>query len=137
MTVYLDTSVVVPLFLNDDHAVRVRAWAKSAGPVVFSAWTATEFSSALSLQVRLNHLSVSERRDLEDAFDRWAKGGRILDFQPEYFEDARDLLRKNAKLRAPDALHLAIARHADLVLATLDGVLREAAVAEGLEVAAL
>lgn len=137
MTVYLDTSVVIPLFLNDDHAGRVRAWARSAGSVVFSAWTATEFSSALSLQVRLKNLEAGERERLEHGFDRWAKGGRMLDFQPEYFGDARALLRKHERLRAPDALHLAIAQANDLALATLDDILREAAIAEDLTVVAL
>ena len=137
MSVYLDTSVVVPLFLDDDHAPRARAWAKAGGNVALSAWTVTEFSSALSMQVRMKRLTEPERLGVERAFDGWARKGRILGFQTDRFNDARLLLQRHARLRAPDALHLAIARHAGLPLATLDHDMREAAVAEGMEVIAL
>lgn len=134
MTVYLDTSVVIPLFLDDDHAPRARAWAKSGRMVALSPWTATEFSSALSMQVRVKHLTESERTGFERAFDVWARSGQMLEFQPERFLDARLLLQKHSRLRAPDALHLAIAQWNGLQLATLDVVLREAALAEGMRV---
>jgi predicted nucleic acid-binding protein len=134
LTVYLDTSVVIPLFLDDDHAPRARAWAKTGQTIALSAWTATEFSSALSMQVRLKHLTDSERMGFERAFDLWSRTGQMLEFQPERFEDARLLLQRHSRLRAPDALHLAIAQWNDLQLATLDVVLRDAAVAEGMKV---
>lgn len=137
MTVYLDTSVVVPLFVDDDHAPRARAWAKSAWNVAFSAWTVTEFSSALSMLVRMKRFTEVERLDVERAFDRWTRKGRMLDFQADRFDDARLLLHRHGRLRAPDALHLAIAQWNGLELATLDDVLRDAAVAEGLAVADL
>ena len=137
MTVYLDTSVVVPLFLDDDHAPRARAWAKTERRIALSAWTVTEFSSALSMQVRLNHVTEPERIGMERAFDLWMRSGQMLEFQTDRFEDARLLLQTHSRLRAPDALHLAIARWNGLKLATLDVVLRDAAVAEGMDVVEL
>lgn len=137
MTVYLDTSVVVPLFVDDDHAPRVRAWAKSGPNVALSAWTLTEVTSALSLLVRTKRFTQAERNDLENAFDDWSRTGRMLDFDAERFNDARLLLLRHSRLRAPDALHLAIARWSGLELATLDGVFREAAIAEGVPVVEL
>ena len=134
MTVYLDTSVVVPLFVDDDHSERAREWGKAGRHVALSAWTLTEFSSAISMQVRMKHLSETERAGFERAVDSWAQQGRMVDFQAERFDDARRLLRKHQRLRAPDALHLAIASWNGFELATLDGVLKEAAVAEGLSV---
>lgn len=137
MTVYLDTSVAIPLFVDDDHAPRVRAWADKGQAVAISAWTATEFSSALSLQVRMGRLTDGERVAFEQAFDRWARNGPMVEFLPGYFDDARILLRRHSRLRAPDALHLAVARASGLGLATLDAVLRDAALAEGIEVVEL
>lgn len=134
MTVYLDTSVVVPLFVDDDHSVRARAWAKPGRDVALSAWTLTEFSSALSMLVRMNRYTENERLDVERAFDGWTRRGRLLDFEADRFVDARRLLHKHRRLRAPDALHLAIVQWNGLQLATLDGVMREAAIAEGLDV---
>ena len=40
----------------------------------------------------------------------------------------------HARLRGPDALHLAVARHEGLPLATLDFDMHEVAIAEGLKV---
>ena len=137
MTIYLDTSVVVPLFVDDDHAPRVRAWAKSGPNVALSAWTLTEVTSALSMLVRTKRFTQAERNDLENAFDDWSRRGRMLDFDAERFNDARLLLLRHSRLRAPDALHLAIARWSGLELATLDGVFREAAIAEGVPVVEL
>ena len=134
MTAYLDTSVVVPLFLDDDHSPKARAWANAGRHVALSAWTVTEFSSALSHQVRMDRITASERVGLERVFDGWVGKGRMIDFKADRFNEARRLLQRHARLRAPDALHLAIARHEGLPLATLDDDMREAAVFEGMEV---
>ena len=97
----------------------------------------TEFSSALSMQIRMKRLEPIERTRIEAAFDQWILTGRLLEFQPERFSDARGLLQKHDRLRTPDALHLAIARWNGLELTTLDTVLKEAALAEGLTVTSL
>jgi predicted nucleic acid-binding protein len=134
LSVYIDTSVVVSFFIQDDHADAARRWARTDPSVAISDWTATEFSSALSHHVRLGSLSDRERKAAELAFDRWAMRGVVLEVARERFQDARILMQGHRRLRAPDALHLAIARHEGLPLATLDHDLRDAAVAEGLKV---
>ena len=134
MSIYIDTSVVVSFFIQDDHADAARRWARTDPSVAISDWTATEFSSALSHHVRLGSLSDRERKAAELAFDRWAMRGVVLEVARERFRDARILMQGHRRLRAPDALHLAIARHEGLPLATLDHDLRDAAVAEGLKV---
>ena len=134
MSIYIDTSVVVSFFIQDDHADAARRWALTDPSVAISDWTATEFSSALSHHVRLGSLSDRERKAAELAFDRWAMRGVVLEVARERFQDARILMQGHRRLRAPDALHLAIARHEGLPLATLDHDLRDAAVAEGLKV---
>ena len=134
MSIYVDTSVIVSFFIRDDHAEAARRWARTNPRVAISDWTATEFSSALSHQVRRELLSDRERLAAERAFDRWSARGLVLDVARERFQEARPLMRAHHRLRAPDALHLAIARHEGLPLATLDGDMRDVAVAEGMEV---
>ena len=46
--------------------------------------------------------------------------GVVLEVARERFQDARILMHGHRRLRAPVALHLAIARHEGLTLATLD-----------------
>ena len=137
MSIYLDTSVVVSFFIRDDHAEAVRRWAATGPSVATSDWTATEFSSALSHHVRRGVLSDRERKIAEVAYDRWAENGLVLEIERERFRDARILMQSHSRLRAPDALHLAIARQAGLALATLDQDMAEAAITEGMEVVPL
>lgn len=134
MSIYIDTSVVVSFFIRDDHAQAARRWAQTGPQVATSDWTATEFSSALSHHVRLGALSDRERKTAELAFDRWAAHGLVLEVARERFREARLLIRDHRRLQAPDALHLAIARHEGLPMATLDLDMRDAALAEGLQV---
>lgn len=134
MSVYTDTSVIVSFFIRDDHAEAARRWARTNPRVAISDWTATEFSSALSHKVRLGLLTDAERMMAERAFDRWASRGLVLEVARERFHEARALMRAHARLRGPDALHLAVARHEGLPLATLDVDMHEVAIAEGLKV---
>lgn len=134
MSIYIDTSIVVSFFIQDDHAAAARRWGRTNPRVTISDWTATEFSSALSHHVRLGSLSDQERKAAERAFDRWAMRGLVLEVGRERFQDARILMQGHRRLRAPDALHLAIARHEGLPLATLDDDMRDVAVAEGMAV---
>lgn len=133
MRTYLDTSVVVSFFISDVHATVTRTWAATAPAVVLSDWTLTEFTSALSHLVRARILSDRERNIAEMAFDRWAEQGTVLEVHRERFQEARMLMRRHPRLRAPDALHLAIARQAGLAVATLDHDMREAAMIEGMD----
>ena len=134
MSTYVDTSVIVSFFLRDDHATVARRWAETGPDVAISDWTMTEFSSALSHHMRRGVLTDQERKAAEAAFDRWAAGGRVLEVARERFREARTLMQVHRRLRAPDALHLAIVRHEGLPLATLDDDMRDAALAEGLPV---
>lgn len=134
MSVYLDTSVIVAFFILDDHAEAVRRWAATGPDVAISDWSATEFTSALSHQVRRGALSGPEREEAEAAFDRWAARRPILEVARTRFAEARELMASHGRLRAPDALHLSIVLHEGLALATMDADMRDAALAEGIEV---
>lgn len=135
MRLYLDASVLVPLFVDDDWTERARAWAKTEPDVIVSDWTVTEFSSALSLHVRKGRLDPDERDEAENALNWWLDG-RIREepIDPEDVVQARFLLHRHAKLRAPDALHLAVLTRLRVGLVTYDLDLAAAARTDGLSV---
>ena len=135
MRSYLDASALLPLFIDDDWTDRAKAWAATEPDVVMSHWTVTEFSSALSHLVRRGRLDPEERDQAENALNWWMTGRvGIVDLDPEDVTDARFLLHRHWKLRAPDALHLAVATRLRARMVTYDLDLAEAAREEGLEV---
>lgn len=135
MSFYLDASFLVPLFVDDDWTERALAWAATEPEVVVSDWAVTEFSSALSLHVRKGRLDPEERDEAENALNWWL-AGRVKEepVDPEDAPQARLLLHRHGKLRAPDALHLAIALRLAAGMVTYDVDLATAARAEGVVV---
>jgi predicted nucleic acid-binding protein len=74
LSVYLDTSVLVSLFVRDGHTDRVLSWAQTqTEPPQVSDWAVTEFSSALGLRRRLGQLEEADRANLELALDGWQR----------------------------------------------------------------
>lgn len=127
--IYLDASVVVSVFLPDVHTSRVVAWlgAVTEAPAL-SHWTITEFSSAAARQERMGRIGPDRRSAAEQNFDAWLLVVEQAPVLRADFELARDLVRRgHPRLRAADALHLAIARRLGARLATLDVVMAEAA----------
>lgn len=135
MTAYADTSVLVSAFTRDDHTERIRAWLRTAPALIVSDWTAAEFSAAVRRQVRVGRLAkegVASAEHLLDTLVRDARSFRHV--LTEDLVDARRLVVRHEPLRAPDALHLAVARRLSISLATLDLGQARAARAEGLDV---
>jgi predicted nucleic acid-binding protein len=134
LSVYLDTSVLVSLFTADDHSERAEAWLMEGHDLIVSHWVAAEFSSALSVQRRQGRITAIDVDVAERAFDS------LLDseFRVEVIGGA-DLLRARAIvvrdgfLKAPHALHLAIAERLGSVFATFDQTLHRAARSLGME----
>ncbi len=120
MTIYLDTSVLVSLFQDDPHTGRALAWVEGVQDFVLSSWTATEFSSALAVRSRMRHLADRDRRELERQFDSWLKTRVVLSVLDADMTEARRLVREDVRLRAPDALHVAVAARHRCVMATFD-----------------
>jgi predicted nucleic acid-binding protein len=120
LTVYLDTSVLVSLLHEDNHTNRVLDWAGGVDAIVLSAWTATEFTSALSVQSRMRRLIDRDRRRLELDLDHWLSTRVVLDVLNADIVAARRLVRNDVRLRAPDGVHLALVMRHGCVLATLD-----------------
>ena len=134
LTVYLDTSVLVSLLHEDHHTVRVLDWAGGVDALVLSTWTATEFTSALSVQSRMQRLIDRDRRKLELDLDHWLSTRVVLDVLNSDIIAARRLVRNDVRLRAPDSIHLAIAVRHGCVLATLDADMAAVARDIGLDI---
>lgn len=125
--IYLDTSVAVSLLVPEPRTPDVKAWFAGLAEVpVGSDWLLTEFDSAISIKVRSGELSEANAKAVRKEFDRLTTSGlRIVPVSRSAFRDAADLAKQHTqRLRAGDALHLAVARDvgADSV-ATLDAVM--------------
>jgi predicted nucleic acid-binding protein len=125
--VYVDTSVLVPLFLHEPHSAAVADWyAREKGELVAAAWCVPEFASALGIKQRTGAIDSSQARGAWDRFDRMVAADlRLLPVGPADFQRAAELVLDAANaLRAGDALHLACAQVAGSKhIATLDEVM--------------
>ena len=137
MALYLDTSVLVSAFVQDDHSEWAAALLIRRTDVVVSRWAETEFSSALGLRVRSGALKADKRAQIEDLFDGWRIGRGECSMDDQDFSRCRLLLRQGVRLRTPDALHLAVVLRHGCDMATLDKDLAAAARLEGVEVVSL
>jgi len=136
LRLYLDTSVLVSLFLRDDLTDRVLRWFGSVeDDLVVSDWSAAEFTSALGIRRRRGALDQSERDQAEAALDGWLGRVERLEIGAPDFILARQLMRTElTALRTPDALHVAIALRWGATLVTTDRQMSQAAEALGLPV---
>lgn len=125
--VYVDTSVLVPLFLNESHSLAVADWyAHEKSELVAATWCIPEFASALGIKQRVGAIDAQQARGAWARFERMVAADlRLLPVDPANFHRAAELVldAENA-LRAGDALHLACAEAAGAKqMATLDDVL--------------
>ena len=128
---YLDTSFLVPYFVSEDSSERVEKFLRSAkDELAVSAWTATEFVSALGLKVRTKQL---DRQAASAALATFREVGEshfnVLAVTLGDFRAASVYLQEwDLGLRAGDALHLAIAKSNGIrKLLTLDEKMLKAA----------
>jgi predicted nucleic acid-binding protein len=129
---YLDTSVVASLVLNDAHSATVRNWfeRKKREQFAISDWTRVEFASAVARLERRAQLDSSQADAARALFrDEIEPAMEVLRLGREDFGLAVELLAVSATgLRAGDALHLAVVRNAALPgFETLDEGLARAA----------
>lgn len=136
--VYLDTSVVVPLFVAEPASNAVDAWFDAQeAPLMSSDWIATEFASALSIKVRRGALGAKLAQAAWKDFEDFCRSGlRLVPVGRSAFLLAADLARDaQSGLRAGDALHLAVALETGAVdFATADAQLAAGAETKGLNV---
>lgn len=137
MNLYLDSSVLIPTIVEEQTTAAVRALFRICpDDLMVSDFAAAEVASALSRLVRMNRLTMTEAKERLADFDDWRAGAT-----ERADVDAHDCRLANAyvrrfdlKLRAPDALHVAISRRLGLQLVTLDRRLAIAARELGVDV---
>jgi uncharacterized protein len=125
--VYVDTSVLVPLFLHEPHSAAVAKWfAREQRELVAAAWCIPEFASALGIKQRTGAIDARQAEGAWSRFGRLVAADlRLLTVAPAHYHRAAELvLDATNGLRAGDALHLACAEAAGAKhMATLDEVL--------------
>jgi len=136
LTLYLDTSAAVSFFIRDVNTAAAQAMVLAeAQPPIITSWTAAEFSSAALIQFRREVLSKSDLDKALNDFDLWSnRVARPVPIDDGDIVQANLFVRRAAKLRAPDALHIAICVRIGARLLTFDKVMGDAARSLGLPV---
>ncbi len=131
---YFDASVVVPFLMIESHSRAVIDFmAQSPLPQV-SDFVVAEVSSAVSRLVRTRTLTLPAADAALHDLDDWiAATAAPIAIDASDAREATALVRQfDLKLRAPDALHIAVCRRVEARLITLDTNLASAARAVGL-----
>lgn len=135
--VYVDTSVLVALYLPEGKSSAVECWYMSCtDDLVSAAWCVSEFASALSIKQRTGQIDATGAQKAWQQFERMcANDLQLLPVDHATFYRAAILsLDANSGLRAGDALHLAAALDTKVKsMATLDETLAKNAKLNGME----
>lgn len=140
MRVYLDTSVVVPLFLPDIFAGRAKAYfSVGSTDAVISDFATVEFAAVVGTRFRTRSLTEPQCRTAFSAFDAWtAQYAAWTAIEPSDLRHAETTIRRlDLPLRTADTIHIAVAQRLGAELATFDRRMADCARAVGLPIAAL
>ena len=133
---YIDTSVLVACYCPEHRSDAAEEVLRDPAGAAISRLVELEFCAAVALKRRMGELAPTAasrivlllRQHLEDGMYTVVPIGN-----PEYGL-ARDWIGQfSTAIRAPDALHLAVAMRGNLVLATADRDLARAAAEFGVE----
>ncbi|MBU1325847.1 MAG: type II toxin-antitoxin system VapC family toxin [Alphaproteobacteria bacterium] len=127
---YVDTSVFVAALTPEPATERVQGWLadQQAGSLHISGWTRVEFAAALRFKQATGQIDGAGRERAAAQFARIESYGLTLwpVSVADYEEAARMAAADALPLRAPDALHFAMAWRRGATLCTLDAGLRRA-----------
>ena len=130
MALYIDASVLVSLIWVEPDTQWAQALILPAtAERLISDFAAAEVASAISRRVRMGQTTSQAASEILLRFDRWsvADATSVQTTTADIAEAARLVRRFELRLRAPDALHLALARRHDADLVTRDqGMIRAA-----------
>jgi uncharacterized protein len=135
MTILLDTSALVPIFIAEKSTPSVMSLFRPPGiAAIVTDFAALEFAAALSRLHRMTLINSAQADDVLAAFDDWVAEHAILSaIQPVDIVQADEFVRQfDLKLHAPDAIHLAACRRLSARLVTLDRRMSDAAMALGI-----
>ncbi len=127
--IYLDTSFLTPLFREEATSSKVAAFLsrQSVGTLAISKWASVEFASLIARDARMGALTVAQARRLIAEFDAMVADALVV-LTPaaiDFTLAQQYVANFSTKLRAPDALHLAVAHNsgAEFVATLDDGML--------------
>lgn len=127
---YLDSSLLVAAVSKELASPNVQLWFASqpAGQLCTSAWAITEVSSALAMKRRAGTISEDEHQTSFRTIDKLIDEILVMEQVREhhFYMAARIADRMETKLRAGDALHMAVAQSLNARVCTLDRTLAEA-----------
>ncbi len=135
--IYLDTSVVVPLYWFEALTNTVEALLINEPELGLSDLVRVEFSSAIARRVRMGEISRESAREIVEQFQAHidAEVYTLIAVEPVHYRIARGWIDGfETALRTLDALHLAIAYSQDIRLVTADAGLADSAVVLGVAV---
>ena len=110
--IYVDTSALVPVFIREPKSEAVIHWIESSGErLAISEWSLVEFASAAAIKVRSGQTAANLAKQATARAHEFAqKHCTVAVPGREEFRRAAALAGADTlKLRAGDALHLAIA----------------------------
>jgi hypothetical protein len=119
---YLDASVLLPTLIAEPTTEAVYDWLGADQELLIGDFAAAEVAAALSRLLRMGLLTDADASARLADFDAWrAAMSTPVDIAASDARLAYIYTRRfDLGLRAPDALHLAIARRLDATLVTLD-----------------
>jgi predicted nucleic acid-binding protein len=135
LTVCLDTSVLIAAFTEEADSDRAQAILERVASWRVSDWATAEFSAAIRVKARRGELALGQVFEIERILDEMILDAEAeVAVEPDDHIEARRLIIDNGRLRAPDALHIAVAARIGAELATFDRNLARAAEAAGVPV---
>ena len=139
MSVYLDASFIVPLFINQEPlTARASDFLDANTPeLVVSDFAGAEFGSAIARLTRMGAVTTEQAAAIFADFDAWmARVAMRAETTATDVAMAGSFIRGLAlNIRTPDAINIAIAQRTGATLATFDSRMADNAAALGLPVA--
>jgi predicted nucleic acid-binding protein len=127
---YLDASVIVPLIAEDAHSSRAeKLLSKHEPTILVSDFAAAEMASVIARRVRTDEITREQGESVFVTFDAWAtRAATRVETVPTDITAAIAYLRRlDLALRAPDAIHIALAQRLNAMLFTFDAKMALAA----------
>lgn len=138
--IYLDTSVVAPLYWAEPLSNAVEELLRQESGLGISQLVEVELCSALSRRVRMGELARDQAQTIANRFQNDLDNGFYVQLALEsiHYHRAKDWIRRfDTSLRTLDALHLAIAFSHNIPLVTADEGLLASADVLGVKVRVL
>lgn len=136
--IYIDTSALVPVFVREPKSEAIIGWLESSGErLAISEWSLVEFASAAAIKVRTGQVAPNLAKQSTARVHEFAqKHCTVAVPGREEFRRAAELAGDGTlKLRAGDALHLAIAESLSAQgILCLDDAMIESAKSLGMKV---